>query len=141
MPDIDMKLEVVVIPVADIERSTAFYQRLGWRKDVTPPGVVQFTPHGSWCSVQFGATLTAAEPGSAKEYLIVSDLVATRQALVAAGIEVSEIFHVTPDGPADGLDPERAATGRGRRSPTRTATSGCSRRSPTGCRAGSTRPW
>jgi catechol 2,3-dioxygenase-like lactoylglutathione lyase family enzyme len=107
MPDIDMKLEVVVIPVADIERATAFYQRLGWRKDVTPPGVVQFTPHGSWCSVQFGATLTAAEPGSAKEYLIVSDLVATRQALVAAGVEVSEIFHVTPEGPADGLDPER----------------------------------
>jgi catechol 2,3-dioxygenase-like lactoylglutathione lyase family enzyme len=107
MPDIDMKLEVVVIPVADIERATAFYQRLGWRKDVTPPGVVQFTPHGSWCSVQFGATLTASEPGSAKEYLIVSDLVATRQALVAAGVEVSEIFHVTPDGPADGLDPER----------------------------------
>jgi catechol 2,3-dioxygenase-like lactoylglutathione lyase family enzyme len=107
MPDIDMKLEVVVIPVADIERATAFYQRLGWRKDVTPPGVVQFTPHGSWCSVQFGATLTAAEPGSTKEYLIVSDLVATRQALVAAGVEVSEIFHVTPEGPADGLDPER----------------------------------
>jgi catechol 2,3-dioxygenase-like lactoylglutathione lyase family enzyme len=107
MPDIDMKLEVVVIPVADIERATAFYQRLGWREDVTPPGVVQFTPHGSWCSVQFGATLTAAEPGSAKEYLIVSDLVATRQALVAAGVEVSEIFHVTPEGPADGLDPER----------------------------------
>jgi catechol 2,3-dioxygenase-like lactoylglutathione lyase family enzyme len=107
MPDIDMKLEVVVIPVADIERATAFYQRLGWRKDVTPPGVVQFTPHGSWCSVQFGTTLTDAEPGSAKEYLIVSDLVATRDALVAAGVEVGEIFHVTPEGPAGGLDPER----------------------------------
>jgi catechol 2,3-dioxygenase-like lactoylglutathione lyase family enzyme len=107
MPDIDMKLEVVVIAVADVERSTAFYRRLGWRQDVTPPGVVQFTPHGSWCSVQFGATLTDATPGSAKEYLVVNDLVATREALVAAGVEVSGIFHVTPDGPADGLDPER----------------------------------
>jgi catechol 2,3-dioxygenase-like lactoylglutathione lyase family enzyme len=105
--DIDMKLEVVVVPVADVARATEFYRRLGWRQDVTPPGVVQFTPRGSWCSVQFGDTLTDAEPGSAKEYLIVSDLTATREALVAAGVEVSGIFHVTPDGPAEGPDPER----------------------------------
>jgi catechol 2,3-dioxygenase-like lactoylglutathione lyase family enzyme len=109
MPDIDMKLEVVVIAVADVERATAFYRQLGWRQDVTPPGVVQFTPHGSWCSVQFGATLTDAAPGSAKEYLVVTDLVATREALVAAGVSVSEIFHVTPEGPADGLDPSRGS--------------------------------
>jgi catechol 2,3-dioxygenase-like lactoylglutathione lyase family enzyme len=106
MQNIDMKLEVVVIAVADVERATEFYRRLGWRQDVTPPGVIQFTPHGSWCSVQFGTTLTDARPGSAKEYLVVSDLAATRAALVAAGVEVSGIFHVTPDGPADGPDPE-----------------------------------
>jgi catechol 2,3-dioxygenase-like lactoylglutathione lyase family enzyme len=105
--DIDMKLEVVVVPVADVDRAVEFYRRIGWRQDVTPPGVVQFTPHGSWCSVQFGATLTEAAPGSAKEYLIVADLTTAREALLAAGVEVSEVFHVTPDGPAEGLDPER----------------------------------
>jgi hypothetical protein len=69
--------------------------------------VVQFTPHGSGCSVQFGATLTSAAPGSAKAYLIVSDIEAARDALVATGIEVSEIFHLGPDGPVSGPDPER----------------------------------
>src|SRR5436305_7396134 len=94
--DIDMKLEVVVVPVADVDRAVEFYRRIGWRQDVTPPGVVQFTPHGSWCSVQFGASLTEAAPGSSKEYLIVADLTTAREALVAAGVEVSEVFHVTP---------------------------------------------
>jgi catechol 2,3-dioxygenase-like lactoylglutathione lyase family enzyme len=103
----DMKLEVVVIPVSDVDRSTKFYQSLGWRLDVTPPGVVQLTPHGSSCSVQFGPTLTNASPGSAKEYLVVNDIVATRDELVAAGVDVGEIMHVTPEGPADGLDPDR----------------------------------
>jgi catechol 2,3-dioxygenase-like lactoylglutathione lyase family enzyme len=103
----DMKVEVVVIPVADVERAKEFYVRLGWRLDVTPPGVVQLTPSGSWCSVQFGPELTAAAPGSAKGYLVVSDIVATREALVAAGVEVSEIFHRGPDGPVEGLDPQR----------------------------------
>ena len=51
---VDMKLEVVTIPVSDVDRATAFYNTLGWRQDVTPPGVVQFTPPGSWCSIQFG---------------------------------------------------------------------------------------
>ena len=104
---VDMKLEVVVIPVSDVDRSKEFYGRLGWRLDRTPPGVVQFTPHGSGCSVQFGPTLTAAAPGSAKEYLIVSDIEAAHAALVAAGVEVSEVFHVGPDGPVSGVDPER----------------------------------
>ena len=104
---VDMKLEVVVIPVSDVDRATEFYGRLGWRQDVTPPGVVQFTPHGSGCSVQFGANLTSAAPGSAREYLIVSDIEAARDALAAAGIEVSEVFHLGPDGPVSGLDPER----------------------------------
>ena len=105
--DVDMKLEVVVIPVADIDRAKEFYTRLGWRLDATPPGVVQFTPHGSGCSIHFGPDLTAAAPGSALEYLIVSDLDAARSALVAAGVEVSEIFHLGPEGRQSGPDPER----------------------------------
>ncbi len=104
---IDVKLEVVVVPVSDVERAKEFYASLGWRLDVTPPGVVQFTPHGSPCSVQFGATLTTAAPGSGKGYLVVSDIVAARDALVAAGTDVGEIFHLGPDGPTPGLDPER----------------------------------
>jgi catechol 2,3-dioxygenase-like lactoylglutathione lyase family enzyme len=108
---LDMKLEVVVLPVSDIDRAKEFYARLGWRLDVTPPSVVQFTPHGSGCSVQFGATLTSAAPGSAKEYLIVSDIQAARDALVAAGVEVSEIVHLDPDGWVSGPDPERRSYG------------------------------
>ncbi len=105
---VDMKVEVVVIPVSDVERAKEFYQRLGWRVDVTPPGsgTVQLTPHGSSCSVQFGKNLTSATPGSAKSYLIVSDIEDARNKLVAAGIEVSEIFHIGPTGPVSGSDPE-----------------------------------
>jgi catechol 2,3-dioxygenase-like lactoylglutathione lyase family enzyme len=65
---IDMKVEVVVIPVSDVDRAKEFYRRLGWRLDQTPPGVVQFTPHGSGCSVQFGTKLTSAAPGSGKAH-------------------------------------------------------------------------
>jgi hypothetical protein len=77
--------------------------------DVTPPGIpiVQLTPHGSWCSVQFGPNLTTAAPGSSKAYLIVSDVVAAREAIVAAGIEIGEVFHLGPDGAEPGPDPER----------------------------------
>jgi len=66
--------------LSDVDRATEFYGSLGWRQDVTPPGsgVVQLTPPASWCSVQFGANLTSAAPGSAKAYLIVSDIEATR---------------------------------------------------------------
>ena len=106
---IDMKLEVIVIPVTDAARAEQFYRKLGWRQDVTPPGsgVFQFTPHGSACSVQFGEGLTSAAPGSAQRtYLIVSDIEATRNALVDAGIDVSEIFHLGPNGPVGGPDPE-----------------------------------
>ncbi|MGR6319860.1 VOC family protein [Micromonospora soli] len=105
--NVDMKLEVVVVPVADVDRAKEFYGRLGWRLDQTPPGIIQFTPQGSGCSVQFGSGLTSAAPGSAKEYLVVSDLEAARNALVAAGVEVGEIFHAGPNGPVSGLDPER----------------------------------
>jgi catechol 2,3-dioxygenase-like lactoylglutathione lyase family enzyme len=104
---IGMKLEVVVIPVSDFDRAKEFYRRLGWRLDVTPPIVVQFTPPGSWCSVQFGKNLTSAAPGSAKSYLIASDIVAARDKLIAAGIEVSEFFHLGPGGMVSGLDPDR----------------------------------
>ncbi|MEU8181270.1 VOC family protein [Micromonospora sp. NPDC049047] len=105
--NVDVKLEVIVIPVADVDRAKAFYRRLGWRLDQTPPGIVQLTPHGSGCSVQFGPGLTPAAPGSAMAYLVVADLAAARDALVAAGVEVGGLFHVGPDGPVDGLDPER----------------------------------
>ena len=107
--DLDQKLEVMVIPVSDVDRATDFYLGLGWRQDVTPPGsgIVQLTPHGSECSVQFGAPLTSAAPGSAKGYLIVSDIVAARDALIAAGADVGEVFHLGPDGPVSGPDPER----------------------------------
>jgi catechol 2,3-dioxygenase-like lactoylglutathione lyase family enzyme len=103
----DMKVEVIVIPVADVGRAKEFYLRLGWRLDVTPPTVVQFTPPGSACSVQFGASLTSAVPGSGKAYLVVPDIVTARDALVAAGVEVSEVFHIGPGGPVAGVDPER----------------------------------
>ena len=106
---VDMKLEVIVIPVSDVDRAEQFYRKLGWRQDVTPPGsgVLQFTPHGSACSIQFGKSLTSAAPGSAQRtYLVVSDIEATRNALVEAGIEVSEIFHLGPNGPVGGPDPD-----------------------------------
>ena len=106
---VDMKLEVIVIPVSDVDRAEQFYRRLGWRQDVTPPGsgVVQFTPHGSACSIQFGKTLTSATPGSAQRtYLIVSDIAAARDAIIAAGIDVGQIFHLGPNGPIGGPDPD-----------------------------------
>ena len=111
---VDMKLEVIVVPVSDVERAEKFYRKLGWRQDVTPPGsgVFQFTPHGSACSVQFGKNLTSAAPGSAQRtYLIVSDIDAARNALVEAGIEVSEIFHFGANGVESGPDPERRTYG------------------------------
>src|SRR3954470_8498472 len=95
----DMKLEIVVIPVSDVDRATQFYNSLGWRLDADFAAgddfrVIQFTPPGSSCSVIFGKNVTAAAPGSAQGlYLIVSDLKATCEELRARGIDVSEIFH------------------------------------------------
>src|SRR5512144_213993 len=109
-PAVDMKLEVVVIPVSDVERATKFYASLGWRQDVTPPGsgVVQFTPPGSGCSVQWGTGRTTAAPGSAQGmWLIVSDIQAALDKLAAAGVKPDDVFHFGAGGMAKGLDPER----------------------------------
>jgi len=101
---VDMKLEVVVIPVSDVNRAKEFYGNLGWRLDADFPfdngfRVVQFTPPGSGCSVQFGTNTTSAAPGSAHGlYLIVSDIEAARDELVARGVEVSEVFHAGTPG-------------------------------------------
>jgi len=97
--DADLKLEAVVIPVADVDRAKEFYARLDWRLDADFSfdngfRVVQFTPPGSAGSVQFGAKITTAAPGSAQGlYLIVSDIQAARDQLAGYGAEVSEVFH------------------------------------------------
>jgi len=95
----DMKLEVIVIPVSDVDRAKEFYSRLGWRLDADVAAgdefrIIQFTPPGSGCSIQFGTNVTSAAPGSAQSlYLIVPDIEAARDELVARGVEVSEVFH------------------------------------------------
>jgi catechol 2,3-dioxygenase-like lactoylglutathione lyase family enzyme len=96
---VDMKLEVVVVPVSDVDRSKDFYSRLGWRLDadvVTGDDfrLIQFTPPGSGCSVQFGTKLTSAAPGSLQAtYLIVSDIAAVRDELARSGVEITDVFH------------------------------------------------
>ena len=96
---VDMGLEVVVIPVSDVDRAKGFYAGLGWRldADIAPSGdfrIVQFTPPGSGCSVQFGTNVASVAPGSAQGlYLIVSDIEAARDQLIAHGADVSEVFH------------------------------------------------
>ena len=112
----DLKLEVVVIPVADVDRAKKFYGDLGWRLDADFPfdngvRVVQFTPPGSPCSIQFGSKLTPAAPGSAQSnYLVVSDIEAARIDLVSRGAGVSDVFHPTAPGAqfqADGKGREK----------------------------------
>jgi catechol 2,3-dioxygenase-like lactoylglutathione lyase family enzyme len=101
---VDLKLEVVVIPVSDVDRAKEFYGRLGWRLDADFPfdngfRVVQFTPPGSGCSIQFGTNITSAAPGSTQGlYLIASDIEAARDELVARGAQVSEVFHAGTPG-------------------------------------------
>jgi catechol 2,3-dioxygenase-like lactoylglutathione lyase family enzyme len=102
-PSVDQRLEVIVIPVSDVDRAKAFYARLGWRLDADFASgddwrVIQFTPPGSACSVIFGRNVTAAAPGSARGlYLIVSDLEAARTDLLDRGVEVSAPFHGAGD--------------------------------------------
>ena len=101
---VDMKLEVVVIPVSDVDRAKRFYENLGWRLDADFPfdngfRVVQLTPPGSECSLQFGTKITPAAPGSSHGlYLIVSDIQAARDRLAARGVDVSEVFHAGTPG-------------------------------------------
>ena len=110
-----MKLEVVVIPVADVERAKRFYGGLGWRLDAdfavgNDFRVVQFTPPGSQCSIQFGTGITPAAPGSASGlYLVVSDIEAARAELVDRGVEVSEVFHVAGPGTVRPISGARTA--------------------------------
>ncbi len=123
---VDMKFEIVVIPVSNVDRAKAFYEKLGWRLDADFDSgkdfrVIQFTPPGSGCSVIFGENVTLAAPGSAQGlYLIVSDIEAARAELLQRGVEISEVFHDVADeyaGPDEpdlfgrlrvkGLDPER----------------------------------
>jgi catechol 2,3-dioxygenase-like lactoylglutathione lyase family enzyme len=110
-----MKLEVILIPVSDVDRAKSFYGNLGWRLDADfvvgdSFRVVQLTPPGSACSIHFGKGITPAAPGSMRgTYLIVSDIEATRADLVARGVEVSDVFHRTAvgGGTEKGVDPER----------------------------------
>jgi catechol 2,3-dioxygenase-like lactoylglutathione lyase family enzyme len=101
---VDTKLEVVVIPVSDVDRSKRFYGSLGWRLDADFAydngfRVVQFTPPGSGCSVQFGTNITSAAPGSAQGlYLIVAEIEAARDELLARGAELSDVFHAGTPG-------------------------------------------
>jgi catechol 2,3-dioxygenase-like lactoylglutathione lyase family enzyme len=96
---VDMKFEIVVIPVSDVGRAKEFYAKLGWRLDADFDNgkdfrIIQFTPPGSGCSIIFGKNVTAAAPGSAQGlYLIVSDIQAARKALLERGIAISEVFH------------------------------------------------
>lgn len=116
---LDLKLEVVTLPVSDVDRAKAFYAGLGWRLDADfsagDKRVVQFTPPGSGTSIHFGAGRTSAEPGSAEGlYLIVADIEAAREFLIAHDAAVGDVFH--PDGgplgdPASGPAPEHQSYG------------------------------
>ena len=127
LPVVDLRLEVVVIPVADADASKAFYGGLGWRLDADFSfdngfRVVQFTPPGSGASIQFGTNITTAEPGNAQGlYLVVSDVQAARAELARCGADVTEVFHpgapggqfepAGPDGRIDGMDENRSSYG------------------------------
>jgi catechol 2,3-dioxygenase-like lactoylglutathione lyase family enzyme len=112
---VDMKFEVSLIPVSDVDRAKAFYTKLGWRLDDDIVNgndfrVVQLTPPGSASSISFGKGITPAVPGSFRGGLIVSDIESAHKALVARGIKASEVFHGSPFSPAgriSGPDPER----------------------------------
>jgi catechol 2,3-dioxygenase-like lactoylglutathione lyase family enzyme len=108
----EVRLEVVTVPVSDVDRAKAFYEKLGWRLDIDfEPAegvrIVQFTPPGSGCSISFGKNVTPAEPGSFQgSELAVVDVDATREDLIGRGVEVSDLYHLD-GGPKPGPDPER----------------------------------
>jgi catechol 2,3-dioxygenase-like lactoylglutathione lyase family enzyme len=116
--NVDLKLEVVVIPVSDVDRAKEFYDGLGWRLDADFSfdngfRVVQFTPPGSGASIQFGPNMTSGTPGSVRNlYLIVSDVDAARDELVSHGVEVSEVFHPAAPGAQFDSDPSGHLAGR-----------------------------
>jgi catechol 2,3-dioxygenase-like lactoylglutathione lyase family enzyme len=117
--NVDMKLEVDIIPVSDIERTKQFYERLGWRfdSDASPTEdvrIVQFTPPGSECSVTFGKGITGAAAGSAEAGLVVSDINEAHDEVVHRGIYASEMWHGAPFPPEarqSGPDPEHTSYG------------------------------
>jgi len=135
---VDMNLEVVALPVADVDRAKAFYESIGWRLDIDlvisdEIRTVQFTPPHSACSIQFGKGRTTAAPGSAQGMiLVVEDIDAARADLIGRGVDVGEVQEAKPRASTR----RGARTSRGRRSATRTATAGSSRRSPSGSPAG-----
>jgi catechol 2,3-dioxygenase-like lactoylglutathione lyase family enzyme len=108
----EIKLEVVTVPVSDVDQAKAFYESLGWRLDIDIEPrkgvrIVQFTPPGSACSISIGKGLTPAEPGSFQgSELAVYDVDVAREDLIGRGIEVSEVYHLGEDGPVPGPDPE-----------------------------------
>jgi catechol 2,3-dioxygenase-like lactoylglutathione lyase family enzyme len=108
----EVRLEVVTVPVSDVDRAKAFYEKLGWRLDIDfEPAegvrIVQFTPPGSGCSISFGKKVTPADPGSFQgSELAVFDVDATREDLIGRGVEVSDLYHLD-GGPKPGPDPER----------------------------------
>jgi catechol 2,3-dioxygenase-like lactoylglutathione lyase family enzyme len=116
---VDMRLEVDVIPISDVERAKKFYERLGWRldDDVAPGNavrIVQFTPPGSACSITFGQGITPAAPGSAEGGLTVTDIQAAHDDLLSRGIDASEMWHGAPFPPEarlSGPDPQRTSYG------------------------------
>ena len=142
---VDMKLEVLVIPVSDVDRAKEFYSRLGWRLDADVATgedfrLIQLTPPGSGCSVQFGTDLTSAAPGSLQStYLIVADIATMRDELAKSGVEVTEVFHcetglacrfggADAPGRAPGRGPDDGSYSSFASFSDRTATPGCCRR-------------
>jgi len=111
----DFKLELVVLPVADVDRAKTFYvDKAGFHLDVDHRGgeafrVVQITPPGSACSITFGTGITDAAPGSVRGlHLVVADIVAARQQLMDRGLDVDEVRHLTPEGWVNGPHPKRS---------------------------------
>ena len=143
---VDYLLEVIVLPVADVDRAKEFYKRVGFREDLDYVDgqdfrVVHFTPPGSHCSIVVGKGIGAAAPGSTENvHLIVRDIEEARADLIGRGVEVSEIFHdeggvfhhAGPRSGCPGCIPAGARTARSPRSATLTATTSCCRRSPSG---------
>src|SRR5215468_7246623 len=113
---VDMKLEVELIPVSEVDRAKKFYTKLGWRLDADDVmgndfRIVQLTPPGSGCSVSFGKGVTSAAPGAPLGGLIVTDIEAAHKELMARGIKPSEVFHDSPFSRISGPDPERKSYG------------------------------